>query len=426
MDNVDRLDLANQLAAFQLALWFLDGSRSFVILQMRDETYERFKGRPPLDTFRTGVTFHLAPPRFLDVVKRRLELSLEYLANHTDDRLEYFLNSGAKIVYPNSMLGKFLKEIYLEIFERKKNVSRILQGIAGLDVRRALEMFVAILTSGHLSTEAITSSAMGAGGIMIPEYTVLTILMRTEYRFFSENSGFIGKSFIGRTVLTILMRTEYRFFSENSGFIGNVFHCDEEWQQPNNFLIVDIIFWLYENRKRQGPIGLEGYFSVQQIADIFQLRGYVIEDVVAACTWLLRQQLIQADHMDTAHARLADAVKVTAAGFIHLRILCERIEYLYAVLSVTPIGNPAAVGKIADYINRENQHDNLSLNQKARCIEIFLNYLRYEYALLASAYPVFGGEHTGASFVIKQIESALNNFRNPGFRGGEQPNLLDG
>ena len=296
------------------------------------------------------------------------------------------------------MLGKFLKEIYLEIFERKKNVSRILQGIAGLDVRRALEMFVAILTSGHLSTEAITSSAMGAGGIMIPEYTVLTILMRTEYRFFSENSG----------------------------FIGNVFHCDEEWQQPNNFLIVDIIFWLYENRKRQGPIGLEGYFSVQQIADIFQLRGYVIEDVVAACTWLLRQQLIQADHMDTAHARLADAVKVTAAGFIHLRILCERIEYLYAVLSVTPIGNPAAVGKIADYINRENQHDNLSLNQKARCIEIFLNYLRYEYALLASAYPVFGGEHTGASFVIKQIESALNNFRNPGFRGGEQPNLLDG
>ena len=80
------------------------------------------------------------------------------------------------------MLGKFLKEIYLEIFERKKNVSRILQGIAGLDVRRALEMFVAILTSGHLSTEAITSSAMGAGGIMIPEYTVLTILMRTEYR----------------------------------------------------------------------------------------------------------------------------------------------------------------------------------------------------------------------------------------------------
>ena len=148
MDNVDRLDLSNQLAAFQLALWFLDRSRAFVILQMRDETYERFKGQPPLDTFRTGVTFHITPPRFLDVVKRRLELSLEYLASHTDDRLEYHLSSGVRIVYPNTMLGEFLKVIYLEIFEHRHNVSRILQGIAGLDVRRALEMFVAILTSG--------------------------------------------------------------------------------------------------------------------------------------------------------------------------------------------------------------------------------------------------------------------------------------
>src|SRR5262249_27739328 len=76
MDNVDRLNLESQLAAFQLSLWFLDQSRAFIILQMRDETYERFKDSPPLDTFRSGVVFHITPPRFLDVVKRRLELSL--------------------------------------------------------------------------------------------------------------------------------------------------------------------------------------------------------------------------------------------------------------------------------------------------------------------------------------------------------------
>jgi len=79
MDNVDRLELKNQLDAFQLALWFMHKTRSFVILQMRDETYERYKNQPPLDTFRTGITFHITPPRFLDVVKKRLELSLEYL-----------------------------------------------------------------------------------------------------------------------------------------------------------------------------------------------------------------------------------------------------------------------------------------------------------------------------------------------------------
>src|SRR4029077_16423476 len=62
MDNVDRLDLKNQLKSFQLALWFMQQTRCFVILQMRDETYERYKDQPPLDTFRTGIIFHISPP----------------------------------------------------------------------------------------------------------------------------------------------------------------------------------------------------------------------------------------------------------------------------------------------------------------------------------------------------------------------------
>jgi hypothetical protein len=50
MDNVDRLNLPSQLGVFSLSLWFLDQSRAFIILQMRDETYERFKNQKPLDT----------------------------------------------------------------------------------------------------------------------------------------------------------------------------------------------------------------------------------------------------------------------------------------------------------------------------------------------------------------------------------------
>lgn len=214
MDNVDRLDLESQLAAFRLSLWFLDQSKAFIILQMRDETYERFKDKPPLDTYRSGVVFHITPPRFLDVVKRRLELSLEFLSRNTPETLEYSLSSGIRITYPNSMLGQFLKSIYLELFDHKHNVSRILQGLAGRDVRRALDMFVSILNSGHLQEEAITSTAKGAGGITIPEYRVLRILMRTEYRFFNDNSG----------------------------FVANIFHFNETWRQPNNFILPEILF----------------------------------------------------------------------------------------------------------------------------------------------------------------------------------------
>lgn len=394
MDNVDRLTLDDQLAAFRLALWFLDQTKAFVILQMRDETYERFKDRPPLDTYRSGIVFHVTPPRFLDVVKRRLELSLEYLASHTEDRLDYRLGNGAKISYPNSMLGEFLKGIYLELFERRHNVSRILQGIAGADVRRALDMFVSILTSGHLSTDAITSSAKGAGGIAIPEYTVLKILMRTEYRFFSDTSG----------------------------FVANIFYCSDEWERPNNFLVADVLFWLYQHRKRQGPIGLEGYFSVQQVADALQLRGYTQADVASACSWLLQHLLVEADHMDTRAVTSSDSIKVSASGFIHLRILCERLEYLYGVLSVTPLADQGTADKIADYIVRENNYDRISLSQMAQAVDIFLQYMKSEHAQLKATFPEFGAPLSGASFVVRQVEGTLAHYRNPAFA---PPNLLD-
>ena len=161
MDNVDRLDLSNQLAAFQLTLWFMQLTHAFVIVQMRDETYERFKDRPPLDTYRSGVVFHISPPRFVDVVKRRLELSIEVLAQAEPETRYYEIESGLRIRYTNQDLEIFLKRLYTELFDRRRNVSRVLEAIAGKDVRKALEIFVAIITSGYLSTTAIASNTLG-------------------------------------------------------------------------------------------------------------------------------------------------------------------------------------------------------------------------------------------------------------------------
>ena len=129
-----------------------------------------------------------------------------------------------------------------------------------------------------------------------------------------------------------------------------------------------MLFWLCDNRKRRGDIGLEGYFSVDRIADVMQLRGYVLEDVAAACSWLVKRELVEADHMNRSGVSGHDCVKVTASGFIHLRILCERIEYLYGVLSVTPIIDSGVANKIAQYLNRENQHDRISGHQMVQCV----------------------------------------------------------
>ena len=72
------------------------------------------------------------------MVKRRLELSLEYLSIHAEETQSYVLDSGARVVYPKTDLGMFLRELYIELFERKRNISRVLEALAGRDVRRSV------------------------------------------------------------------------------------------------------------------------------------------------------------------------------------------------------------------------------------------------------------------------------------------------
>jgi hypothetical protein len=186
----------------------------------------------------------------------------------------------------------------------------------------------------------------------------------------------------------------------------------------------DILFWLADNRKRQGEIGLEGYFSVARLADELQRRGFVRDDVCQACSWLLRKNLVEADHMNQTSVSFEDSIKITAAGFIHLRIFCERLEYLYGVLTVTPVSDHATTKVIAQFIRTESQLGQLGGFQQSRAVESFLEYLKKQYAHLKAAYPEFGEGRTGASFVIQQAESALHFFRHPSARQ-MQRNLLD-
>jgi hypothetical protein len=380
MDNVDRLDLDNQLHAFQLALAFMAETRSFVILQMRDETYERFKNQPPLDTFRSGITFHISPPRFIDVVKRRLELSLQYLSKEAQEVQSYTLETGMRITYPKSELGHFLRELYLELFERKHNISRVLEALAGWDVRKALEMFVSIITSGHLSEIAITSSVMGAKTYPIKEYNILKILMRTDYRFASDQSG----------------------------LITNIFRFDVDWEKPDNFILTEILYYSVMNRKRVGQIGLEGFYTCQHIAEELQRLGYVRDDVFAALNYLLRRQLITADHLSFRGVNSDDSVRISASGFMHMRFLPGRMEYFCGIIPTTPVFDETKARRLAEFVSRENSGQ-LGARDKAYAAEVLYSYLFNQKQILRDAQPLAPAK-TGATLVLQMMNHHLQHF----------------
>lgn len=393
MDNVDKLDLDNQLKAFQLSLWFMQRTGAFVILQMRDETFERYKDRPPLDTFRTNLTFHISPPRFVDVVKRRLELSMEYLAEHAQEKQEYSIESGLRISYPKSELGEFLKKLYLDVFDRRRNVSRVLEALAGRNVRRALDMFVSIITSGHISPRSLTGTVLGGSSNV------------TE-----------------RDIIKVLMRTEYRFFSEHSGFVFNIFSFDPEWENPDNLLIPEILYFLANNRKKRGQIGLEGYFSCRHISDKLQLFGYSDRDTICALNTLLQRELISSDKMNFASVGYDDSVRILSSGFIHLRVLASRLEYLYSILVSTPITEPDTARDIAASTNAERQRGDLPKLQKIAAVEQFYAYLVRQFR--ESPSPIDREQNSGAAYVLRKISDCLVHSKRPTDRHS-QPDELD-
>ena len=290
----------------------------------------------------------------------------------------------------------FLNGLYLELFgKRSQNVPRILEALAGWDIRKALEMFVSIITSGHLSTTEITSNVIG-GSHHIKEHNVLKILMRTDYRFASEHSG----------------------------VVANILRFDRDWEKPDNFLLSEILYYLVMNRKRQGQIGIEGYWTCAHVSNELQRLGYIPGDVLLALNYLLSRRLILADHFGFREVDFDDAVRISAAGFMHLRFMPSRLEYLYGILPTTPLFDQGKANQIARYVERESSRGFIPVVAKGEAVELLYAYLFEQRKLLREKQP-FVPAQTGADFILKQINNALQHQWHGATSGPEPGTELD-
>lgn len=378
-DNVDRRDGRSELETFERALWFMNAMNCLVLLQMRDVTFEIHKNERPLDTYKTGKIFHISPPKFIDVVKRRLELSLADLATQAPETIRYKTPSGVTITYPKSRAGEFLKGVYLELFQRPNNTSRILEALAGRDVRRALDMFMAIITSGHMPEDLITSVAVGTDVSHFPEYLVIRILMRQDYRFFSDNSG----------------------------FVSNIFHCDSRWERPSNLLVPEALFYLISQRRVTGENNQLGFVAISRLQIELERLGFVRNDVFSAAQYLLDRDLVEADSATAKTLDDADSIRPTAAGWAHMRILVNRVEYLGAVLLTTRINDAALQARIFDLMMNEVRFGKLYRNQVAQVVEHFAKYLESQHQILRSHPGYLSPGKNGSAYVLAKMREAL-------------------
>jgi len=127
-DNVDRRESVQQLQIFQAAQWFRSEARAFALLTLRDVTFERYKGEPPLDAFAQISNFYIRPPRFSLVLQKRLSLAIDEGLKDLHE-IEQPTATGLRFRYSKEHLGAFLQHVYDALFGGEHQVGRIVDAL---------------------------------------------------------------------------------------------------------------------------------------------------------------------------------------------------------------------------------------------------------------------------------------------------------
>jgi hypothetical protein len=207
LDNCDKKTRDEQLLMFEAAQWLQNEFKSLVILPLRDETYDNHRDLPPLDTVLKDMVFRIEPPLFQHVLTKRINLALRHLNDERNEKLQYLLPNGYKVDYPKSEQAFYLITIIKSLFEHDRFARRLIVGLAGRNIRKALEIFLEFCNSGYISEEHIFKIRQSEGQYVLPFHLVATVLLRMNRRFY-DGDHCLSKTFL---MLKMLMKNQVIF-----------------------------------------------------------------------------------------------------------------------------------------------------------------------------------------------------------------------
>ncbi len=378
-DNVDRRTRAEQLMIFEAAQWFRDLTRGLVIVNLRDVTFEAHRDAPPLDAFVNAVNFYITPPRFAQVIRKRVELILSKLPIDGHKLLEVELESGFRLRYPESLVGKFLINLYRDLFMNKSvRMTAALESLVAKDVRRALGMFQDILLSPHVLATQLTGSALSSDSNLIKEWTIIRALMRSRYRYFNGRSK----------------------------FIHNLIGIDPDNVRPSIFILPDALEFLVRNRKERIDFSLEGYATVETIIRHMASIGYDEGDTEEAVARLVQWGLVEPESLVLANIERDQPVRAHASGFIHMRYFLFQNEYLVGVTPDCAFADEAISELIGNIWSASAHQTDIPLSSKNRILLALADHVEAEYSRRCERHPNYEKMGHGGRQVVAAVRRA--------------------
>lgn len=350
LDNCDKKNRDEQLLMFEAAQWLQKEFRCLVILPLRDETYDNHRDQPPLDTALKDLVFRIEPPLFQQVLIKRVQLALRQLDGGGRESLRFTLPNGYTVEYPRSDQAYYLTTILKSLFEHDRFVRRIIVGLSGRNMRRALEIFLEFCNSGHIGEDQIFKIRQSEGTHTLPFHQVATVLLRMNRRYYDSDNSYIKNIFSSR-------------------------HSDA---LPGYFCRYMILRWLEINFSASGTGGLKGYFPKRDIKKALVPYGLEPDVIDREFNYLLTAQCVIAEHLRLDSVVDDDLVRLGPAGFVHLELV-GNINYLAAISEDTFFTDRLQAERICTRIKNIDGHLQIkTAHSNADEIVNFLESVRYQ------------------------------------------------
>jgi hypothetical protein len=368
-DNCDKRVRDEQLFMFQLAQWLQREFRCLIILPLRDVTYDHYRSVPPLDTALKDFVFRIEPPLFSKVLHRRLTLALEEMRKtHHEKVLSYKLPTGVTVEYPAEDLGVYLACILKSVFEYDRFVRRIIMGLAGRDMRRAMEIFLDFVSSGHITEDEIMKIRYSKGDYCLP----LEVITR------------------------VLLRQNRRFYDGDASHVKNLFQCRPEDERPSHFIRVAILRWLSLKFKLPGPTRVSGYHRVKDLIGDLIVFGLTADQILREIVYLLKAKCVNAEHMGSENVADDDLVCIAPAGDVHLGLL-DNYSYIAACAEDAWITDSVLADRITSRIVRPDSY------HPVICLRTAHDFTQYLFGQHLNQYPF--PEKVLSSGVVRSLTS---------------------
>jgi hypothetical protein len=358
LDNCDKRSRDEQLLMFQAAQWIQSEYRSLIILPLREETFEAHQDQPPLDTAIKDLIFRIEAPLFQHVLIKRVQLALSRMKDDADKTLRYDLPNGFRVEYPSTDQAFYLASIIKSLFEHDRFIRRMITGLSGKNIRKALEIFIDFCNSAHLGEDEIFKIMRSEGKYTLPLYLVTRILLRGNLRYYDGQSSSVKNIF-------------------------DIFHKDSS---PFYFSRLLILRWLNQRFNQTGKNGVRGYFPVNEMRDELIMLGVPDYAFDRELDVLIKSHCILSENLTIEKVSGGDLIRLSSAGLVHLDLLGS-VDYLATVAEDTWFDERAPAERISDRIGRSEKH--FHVHTQLQNAKELVEYLKTKHNTLTSQISTF-------------------------------------